>query len=144
MVLQFSPFMKRGNTACCLTLCTSERLGTGVIQPGLAGEALSFYGTGGESVDDSSELEQTATMPRHAAAIRRRMTTLRSTVRSKQQNGEQKSDILTAAKSRQVWMCVVMGCACDVCMCVCVCVCVCLSVCLRPAQDTWCMCPGAI
>ena len=70
----------------------------------LASGALFFCAAGGESVDDSSELEQTATMPRHAAAIRRRMTTLRSTVRSKQQNGEQKGDNLSARKTRQVWM----------------------------------------
>lgn len=67
---------------------------------------------GGESIDESSELDaQTAAMPRaHAAVIRRRMTTLRSTLRSKQQNGEGKPDVramFSPAKSRQVCPCCV-------------------------------------
>lgn len=67
---------------------------------------------GGESIDESSELDaQTAAMPRaHAAVIRRRMTTLRSTLRSKQQNGDGKPDVramFSPVKSRQVCPCCV-------------------------------------
>lgn len=93
---------------------------------------------GGESIDESSELDaQTAAMPRaHAAVIRRRMTTLRSTLRSKQQNGEGKPDVramFSPAKSRQVCPCCVPvhRYACihaHACMHVCMYVCVCLHV----------------
>ena len=95
---------------------------------------------GGESIDESTELDaQTAAMPRaHAAVIRRRMTTLRSTLRSKQQNGEGKPDVramFSPTKSRQVCPCCVpvhryASIHARACMCVCVFVFVCMYSCM--------------